>query len=79
MGCVANITADAFPRQMERTGISGLGARVRFFFHFDTTRSVLGRIVRADAEEPGKIIIALDDGRYVLSTECQWQVVPGGV
>ena len=66
MGNVANITAHQFPRQMERAD------RVRVCFHYDTTAMVGGAIVRDDAEAPYVLIIRLDDGRYVLGTECQW-------
>ncbi len=34
-----------------------------------------GVIVRDDKEEPGEKIIKLDDGRYVLATECQYSIV----
>lgn len=71
MGLVQNITADTFPRQG-----SFAGRRVRVCFHYDTSREVLGTVVRCDAEEPGEMIIKLDDGRYVRSVECQYGFVP---
>ena len=44
-------------------------------FHHDLSRTVRGRIVRNDAEAPFVTIIALlDDGRYVLDTECQHSI-----
>ena len=48
--------------------------RVRVCFDYDTSNTILGRVVRDDEEEPGLMIIQLDDGRYVLSTECQYQI-----
>lgn len=66
MGVKDNIDYDKFPRQ----GV-WLGRRTRVCFNYDTSRTILGTIVRDDAEEPGRAIIALDDGRYVLTTECQ--------
>lgn len=71
MGCVANITRDTFPKQS-----SGLHDRVRVFFHYKSDAAVLGTVVRDDVEEPFKMIIRLDDGRYVLATECQYAPLP---
>jgi len=44
-------------------------------FDYDTSRTLLGLVVRDDAEEPGRMIIKLEDGRHVLSTECQYQLI----
>lgn len=70
MGCVNNITNDKFPRQTD-----WLGKRVNTCFHYDTEHTLPGTIVRDDAEAPLMTIIALDDGRYVLSTECQYSLL----
>lgn len=51
------------------------GRRVVVCFDFDTSRTILGTVVREDIEAPGRMIIKLDDGRYVLSTECQYSLV----
>lgn len=72
MGCCAKVTDTTFPKQG-----SFAGKRARVHFHYNTARAHYGKIVRDDAEErspgvPGLTIIALDDGRYVLSTECQF-------
>lgn len=67
MGVVKNVGVDTFPKQGQ-----WLGLRTRVCFKYDTSNTILGTIVREDAEEPGVLIIALDDGRYVLSTECQY-------
>ncbi len=68
MGCVKNVSAEAFPKQGAQ-----LHSRVRACFNYDTSACVLGQVVRDDAGAPGLMIIRLDDGRHVLSTECQWQ------
>jgi hypothetical protein len=69
MGIAANVGYDQYPQQG-----SQLGARVEVCFHYDTSRTVGGAVVRDDNEEPYRQIIALDDGRYVLSTECMYHV-----
>lgn len=66
MGCVESVTFDHMPKQG-----GWLGKRTRVCFHYDTSRVVMGTIVRDDAEAPGVGIIALDNGRVVLMTECQ--------
>ena len=70
MGVVTNIKHDSFPQQGGH-----LGKRVLVMFHHDTDHVVQGVCVRDDAGEPGKTIIHLDDGRYVLATECQYSPV----
>lgn len=67
MGAIASITHETFPKQG-----SSLGKRVEVFFHDDLDHRVGGVMVRDDYEEPWRTIIALDDGRYVLTTECQY-------
>lgn len=69
MGCITNISASEFPAQ---TALKG--KRVRVCFHYNTEATVGGVVVRADEGAPHKTIIQLDDGRYVLSTECQYQI-----
>jgi len=66
MGNVQNITGGTFPTQGP-----WLGVRTKVCFHYDTSRTVMGTIVRDDNEEPWQTIIQLDDGRYVLGSECQ--------
>lgn len=70
MGCEPNIGPDRWPRQG-----SFLGARVRVCFDYDTAKTWEGIVLRDDAEEPGRMIIQLDDGRVVLSTECQYSPI----
>lgn len=75
MGCVENITLDQFPKQRD-----WVGRRVTVCFHYDTSKTIGGEIVRDDMESPngddssGITIIRLDDGRHVLATECQYSL-----
>lgn len=69
MGCVKNITAEQYPRQSDWRG-----KRVNVCFHYDTAHTFPGVIIRDDAEEPLVTIIALQDGRFVLGTECQYSL-----
>jgi hypothetical protein len=77
MGVVANISHDKFPKQG-----SYANQPVSVCFHYDTSKTIRGKIVRDDSEAPYVMIIALDDGRFVLATECQYQplslAVPAG-
>lgn len=66
MGYVQSIDANTFPKQG-----SWLGKRANVCFHYDTSVLIGGIFVRDDAEEPHVSIIRLDDGRHVLTTECQ--------
>jgi hypothetical protein len=67
MGIVANIAMDKFPAQAK-----GLRRRTEVRFIHDLEHTIGGTIVRDDIEEPYRTIIKLDDGRYVLATECQY-------
>lgn len=71
MGVHKNISMGSFPKQG-----SFLGKKVRVCFNYDTSQVIDGVVVREDAEEPGKMIIKLSNGRYVLSTECQYSFPP---
>lgn len=66
MGIRKNIDYDTFPKQ------GNVGKRVRVCFNFDTSRVIRGTIVRDDTEEPGELIIKLDDDRYVRAVECMY-------
>lgn len=69
MGLHPEIIGDRMPLQGE-----WLGKRTTVIFHYDTSRQYDGTIVRDDvyvAGVPCVTIIKLDDGRYVLTTECQ--------
>lgn len=71
MGMVENISADRWPKQG-----AFLGTRVEVCFHYDTSRTVRGIVLRDDAEAPGEMIIQLDNGRVVRSVECQYSIAP---
>lgn len=66
MGVKANIDYETFPKQG-----GWLGARCKVVFKYDTTKELGGTYVRDDREDPHVQIIRLDDGRHVLTTECQ--------
>ena len=72
MGCVSTITWTGFPKQSEY-----VNRRVRVCFHFDTSRTMMGTIVRDDREEPCETIIVLDDGRILRGAECQYSIYRG--
>lgn len=67
MGEHANISFARFPKQG-----SYLLKEVEVCFNYDTSKTLSGIVVRDDAEAPGLMIIKLDNGRHVLSTECQY-------
>lgn len=60
--------SDAFPSQG-----SWLHRRVSVMFGYQPPR-YRGVIVREDSVAPGLLIIRLDDGRHVLSLECQYSL-----
>ena len=68
MGVHPNIGFKKFPKQ----GPS-VGQPVSVCFNYDTASRIGGKIVRNDYEAPFIGIIALDDGRFILMTECQYQ------
>jgi hypothetical protein len=65
------ISLTNFPKQG-----AWLGMRVEVCFNYDVSKTIFGTIVRDDTEEPGRMIIKLDDNRFVLSTECQYALKP---
>ena len=67
MGCEKNVGFDRFPKQG-----SMLGKKVWVCFHYDAMNILFGETVRDDVEEPYRTIFKLEDGRYVLATECQY-------
>lgn len=66
MGCCEFIDYDKWPEQED------IGTMVRVCFNYDLTRSMTGKIVRNDMSEPYLTIIRLENGRFVLGTECQF-------
>lgn len=76
MGCVSTISYYNFPKQYDSSyKYNHLGKRVEVCYHYDTNKKHTGVIVRDDREEPWQTIIYLDNGRYVLATECQYSFV----
>lgn len=67
MGYHINIGLDKFPKQSD-----DLNRQVIVAFNYDTSRCLLGKIIRDDVEELYKCIILLEDGRAILATECQY-------
>ena len=69
MGNHPHIGHQRFPKQS-----NNLWRRVVVCFHYDLTNLIGGVIVRDDLEDPYQVIIRLDDGRHVLTTECQYRI-----
>jgi len=70
MGAHPNISHDKFPKQLEGM----VGKTVEVCFHYQTDKGLKGKIIRFDNEAPCLEIFQLEDGRVVLSTECQWRI-----
>lgn len=69
MGCVENVDFYKFPKQS-----AFVNRRCDVTFHYDTSRYILGTIIRDDREEPFETLIRLDDGRIIRATECQYGI-----
>ena len=67
MGCVDTITAYNFPKQSEY-----VNRRCKVCFHYNTTKWIMGTVIRDDREEPYETLIRLDDGRVIRGVECQF-------
>jgi hypothetical protein len=72
MGVHPNVGIDKFPKQASDNTLFESGTTVSVCFNYDTSKRIAGTIVRNDWEDPWITIIRLDDGRHVLSTECQY-------
>ena len=68
MGVSNLVGFDRFPAQG-----SFLHKRLQVCFDYDAARVIGGTCIRDDAEGKGTMIILLDNGRAVLSTECQYR------
>lgn len=66
MGVKTGVSRFVWPEQG-----SCLGQRVDVMFNDDERNIIGGKVVRDDAR--GVMIIKLDNGRYVLGTECQYR------
>jgi len=51
-----------------------LGRVVDVCVNYDTKNTMKGLIVREDNDAPGLMIIKLDNGEYITSTECQYSL-----
>jgi hypothetical protein len=71
MGVEANVGATEFPKQGPH-----LHRAVGVCFRYATGDLIGGIVVRDDMEPPYRTIIRLDDGRFVLASECQYTIVP---
>jgi hypothetical protein len=69
MGQHFNVGISRFPLQGEL-----VGREINVCFDYDTSKVITGRCVRDDIGDPGVAIFELADGRFVLSTECQYRV-----
>jgi hypothetical protein len=73
MGNVKTINYNKFPKQGDY-----VGQRVQVLYHYAEPPSgerPQGSVVRDDMEEPFITIFCMDDGRYLLATECQYSFV----
>lgn len=52
-----------------------LNKEVLVCFNSDTSNIVLGKVIRDDIEEPGLMLIQLENGQVVKSTECCYQPI----
>ena len=69
MGCVKTISKYSFPKQSGH-----VNQRCEVCFHYDTSQTFDGTIVRDDREEPFETIIKLDNGRIIRGVECQYSI-----
>lgn len=62
-----------FPRQGRY-----LGKRIEVTIHYNNEAHVImGNVIREDVESPYVMLIRLDTGNYILSTECTYKFVDG--
>ena len=66
MGAVYTVDLDKHPVQG-----SYLGREVEVCFHYDTSRTLRGVVVRDDMEHPWVTIIKVED-RFLLGSECHY-------
>ena len=69
MGVCSTIDYDNYPKQGDL-----VGKRVLVCFNYDTNKAIGATCVRDDREHPYQTIFLLDDGRYVLATECMYSL-----
>lgn len=71
MGVSQFVNHDKYPEQG-----SHLNKRVRVCFNYEEKPNFDGTVIRDDKTEPWRLIILLDNGRVILSTECQYILLP---
>ncbi len=67
MGNHINVGFNKFPKQGDL-----LGKEVDVCFNYNTSKVMRGCIVRDDIEEPFLTIIEGNNGKFYMSTECQY-------
>lgn len=70
MGLETTINPDRYPKQG-----SYLGRSVEVCFEYDSSHPVRGKVIRDDVGATGLMILQLDNGWVVRSTECQWRPI----
>lgn len=78
MGIEKKIDIKSFPKQysVAESSTGGIGRKVEVCFHYKADKTIQGVIIRDDKELPYRTLIRLYDGRVILSTECQYRVLP---
>ena len=69
MGSVTTIAHDRWPAQ---STAMPPGTQLWVAFYYDFANMLRGTVVRNDTEPPYRMIIRLDDGRYIMDDECQY-------
>lgn len=70
MGIVSNVDYEKFPQQGPF-----LNKRTKVCFRYNMENTIMGTIVRDDIDPPFLTIIHLDDGRFIMSAECQYSPI----
>lgn len=70
MGVQKNVGLNNFPQQGNH-----LNKVVEVCFNYSSDNSITGKIVRDDVQEPSVTIINLEDGRFILASECQYKLL----
>jgi hypothetical protein len=68
MGFSNYVDAVKYPKQGRM-----LNKKVEVCFNFDIHNIFYGKVIRYDIEEPFEVIIRLNDGRIIMSGECQFR------
>lgn len=68
MGSKENINYDQYPKQTNK-----VGKKVEVCYHYNTSKTHHGFILRDDAEDPYETIFQLENGRVLRSVECHYR------